>query len=1170
MKKLANLIALFILVSVNVFTPITYAQGEWARNYDCAPEQGQEWWWYYICQAEDGWDYSCEDFWDWYWECEYNEDTKSCWDYGDGIIGCNVGSYQKSEQQPDWWYNFEPIWGDREFDCGYAKVWGLGLSSDLRNTSSYGDFVCSRDWEDEGEHYYGCSESLNGYYCPQLYSHYIDRDKGTYIFYKDTDNWYYSCDLDDFESDYQEDTSVVEGWDNYICWDQGWYVNSCYEDFISLPSSEPRFSEDDYELWYVCPISYSCYEEEESDYQEEGIYCYEKMSGEYECESNWPVVAKWLLSDIGGYSCSSRVNKYSCDWDESYWRFKCEEPSTVKYTCTFDGKDGYECTEHDEGSYKCVYPDSLIESSVYDNVVCYYGDIYHWDCSPIDDGYFCPVKWWTVINDNWDYECLEYNGPSGNGGGVIQNNWRYVAEYNEELGQCVYTVPGYDGNNIIIMSSNLGVTGGNLTWLYYQWWTWYGFPGYDGDTGGEESVDYQLSDEDMAIFDDYPIDEFLVWPTGTDPCPEHFHVPSSTEWNNLLISWCEDTAECDAAELTKHDSLVNHWALNDVSEENGYAWNYRFEDEVYSFMEDLNFLRWGSLDGYHANMLGLMGDYWAKEFIKTDKNWNKSSWWFTVYPRWWLGPVPFISNHAASVRCFADIEDDVEVSTPVALDLYIWWCGDSDFIAPTSAIEVLDDILSCPDDGYLWRKFVASGEAVNSGELNSFLPEWYQWVWYLDDYQTTKFTDNTSFTEDTRLYAFEEIPTIISTVTKVRNDADNQDWIRPTSVTVHLYSQSSLLMDTNKNLVTTKVLSEGNSWRATVNDLPQYPNTNYFWEEEAVPWYESSENTSSQDSSWFITTITNTHTPAVVTKYTVTFNSNGGSAINPVEVVEGQPVNRPNPNPRRNGYTFDGWYTDSELTNEYIFAEPVTWHLTLYAKWTENKPSWWNSGWYSGWGGWHSKWWGGNKSDVESVENEPSTPVKEENKSDPKPVVTWKWANSTGKVNSNQELFDAYEWAYANGLTKYGNMSDARMDDLLNRQEMAKITTIFASKFKNNTPNEAKRDFCSQYPDLWKTTEDMQEYIIQSCELGYMWYRANGIDALDRFRPYTPVSVAEVSIILSRIMWQNKYAISENLWYQWHLHAVYENNLLDNITKPFDYIARKDAYIMLYRISKTL
>jgi hypothetical protein len=53
---------------------------------------------------------------------------------------------------------------------------------------------------------------------------------------------------------------------------------------------------------------------------------------------------------------------------------------------------------------------------------------------------------------------LEYNGPSGNGGGVIQNNGRYEATYDDELGQCIYTVSGYDGNDIIIMSSNLGVT----------------------------------------------------------------------------------------------------------------------------------------------------------------------------------------------------------------------------------------------------------------------------------------------------------------------------------------------------------------------------------------------------------------------------------------------------------------------------------------------------------------------------------------------------------------------------------------------------------------------------------------------------------------------------------------------------------------------------------------
>jgi hypothetical protein len=96
----------------------------------------------------------------------------------------------------------------------------------------------------------------------------------------------------------------------------------------------------------------------------------------------------------------------------------------------------------------------------------------------------------------------------------------------------------------------------------------------------------------------------------------------------------------------------------------------------------------------------------------------------------------------------------------------------------------------------------------------------------------------------------------------------------------------------------------------------------------------------------------------------------------------------------------------------------------------------------------------------------------------------------------------------------------------------------------------------------------MEEFIIESCELGYMWYRANGVDYLERFRPYTPVSLAEFSIIISRIMWWNTYALNEKQWYQWHLRAVYENNLIDNITKPFEYITRKDAYLMLYRLSK--
>ena len=276
--------------------------------------------------------------------------------------------------------------------------------------------------------------------------------------------------------------------------------------------------------------------------------------------------------------------------------------------------------------------------------------------------------------------------------------------------------------------------------------------------------------------------------------------------------------------------------------------------------------------------------------------------------------------------------------------------------------------------------------------------------------------------------------------------------------------------------------------------------------------------------------------------------------------------------PNKSNHTFDWWYTEDG--EKYGFDTLITEDITLYARWIENKSTWWYSGWWGSSSRPSSQWSWPSSSDVKSVDNPKDNTTddkKEETKPEVKPVNNGGGkATSTGKVDPQQELFDAYKWAYANGLTKYANMADARLDDPLNRQEMAKISTLFATKFVDKSPNTKKRASCSQYSDLWKVTSDMEEFIIESCELGYMWYRANGVDYLERFRPYTPVSLAEFSIILSRIMWWNRYAISEKQWYQWHLHAVYENNLIDNITKPFENITRKDAYLMLYRLTKYL
>lgn len=83
---------------------------------------------------------------------------------------------------------------------------------------------------------------------------------------------------------------------------------------------------------------------------------------------------------------------------------------------------------------------------------------------------------------------------------------------------------------------------------------------------------------------------------------------------------------------------------------------------------------------------------------------------------------------------------------------------------------------------------------------------------------------------------------------KVWNDADNQDGIRPSSITVHLFANG---VDTGK----TAVASEATGWKYSFEDLDQYQNgklIDYSVQEEAVPGY-----TTQIDG----TLITNSHVP---------------------------------------------------------------------------------------------------------------------------------------------------------------------------------------------------------------------------------------------------------------------------------------------------------------------
>lgn len=276
--------------------------------------------------------------------------------------------------------------------------------------------------------------------------------------------------------------------------------------------------------------------------------------------------------------------------------------------------------------------------------------------------------------------------------------------------------------------------------------------------------------------------------------------------------------------------------------------------------------------------------------------------------------------------------------------------------------------------------------------------------------------------------------------------------------------------------------------------------------------------------------------------YKIIFDTDWWTEIKTITWYYGDNIEKPK-DPIKTWYSFEWW---DILIPDTIPVED----LVIKAKWKEIKNNisglWWQRWWI--WNSWWIRYTSNTSSWTEAKNLEQPTKI----------FGSEQW----------NEMLNVHQRAYENWLTKYDNIEDSRLEEFLTREQMAKISSIFAIKFLEQIPNEAKRFSCSQYMDMDRVTEDLKEYVIESCELWYMWYMANWEAYLESFSPHTPVSVAQASIIISRMSRWNKYAINENQWYQWHLNAVYENWLVDDISKPFANIMRGDAFKMLYRLFK--
>ena len=72
-----------------------------------------------------------------------------------------------------------------------------------------------------------------------------------------------------------------------------------------------------------------------------------------------------------------------------------------------------------------------------------------------------------------------------------------------------------------------------------------------------------------------------------------------------------------------------------------------------------------------------------------------------------------------------------------------------------------------------------------------------------------------------------------------------------------------------------------------------------------------------------------------VSTYTLTFDTNGGSAIDKITKDSGTTIDLAAYKPTRTGYTFAGWFSDKALTKA-VTSVKLTANTTVYAKWTQS------------------------------------------------------------------------------------------------------------------------------------------------------------------------------------------------------------------------------------------
>ena len=307
-------------------------------------------------------------------------------------------------------------------------------------------------------------------------------------------------------------------------------------------------------------------------------------------------------------------------------------------------------------------------------------------------------------------------------------------------------------------------------------------------------------------------------------------------------------------------------------------------------------------------------------------------------------------------------------------------------------------------------------------------------------------------------------------------------------------------------------------------------------------WYKESSLTNLWDFDTDVVTdnITLFAKWEVIT-YTVSFNSNGGTAVTAQTVNGGTLLTEPTEPTKTDGYIFDGWYKESTFDNLWNFSsDTVTENKTLYAKWAEAIYFQMPPDWYG--------------TTVYAYIHRSTDSIKDEDL--PKTDSVLMTLKDSTKNIYQFKLTDSN----VNNISTYNKVIFYNDGDLTDDANLTRRRTVAL--------NLTTSDFRKVYvPELYRSTTQMRYYGYASTLYEYLWKDVNGTQSGSSNAKWPGVAMTGDTVDGKRF---HQRTIDLNTYNKLIINQGKGANQTENITIPITYGSNVIAQDLTWKISSTL